>query len=144
MLLIQIKCQYDVLYPIFSINSTRLDFIDAINCSRYSFRKTFQASIITSFNFIKVKYCFTLWYACHVKVSQTFSTGFKFGEQAGHSMTLTFVCRKNAIVSLALYSVQKMVYVNKVIVVEGCGYLEQFDMYDLIMVFLGLSRHQKF
>ena len=74
-------------------------------------------------------------------VSKTFSIGFKFGEHAGHSMTLTFVCRKNAIVSLALYSVQKMVYVNKVI---GCGNLEQFDMHDLIMVFLSSPRHQKF
>ena len=61
-------------------------------------------------------------------VSKTFSIGFKFGEHAGHSTTLTFVCRKNAIV-------------NKVI---GCGNLEQFDMYDLIMVFLSSPRHQKF
>ena len=141
MLLIQIKCQYDVLCPIFSVNSTRLDFIDAINCFKYSFRKTFQASIIIYFSLIRVKYCFTLWYACHVRVSQTFSIGFKFREHAGHSTTLTFVCRKNAIVSLALYSVQKMVYVNKVI---GCGNLEQFDMHDLIMVFLSSHRHQKF
>ena len=74
-------------------------------------------------------------------VSKTFSIGFKFGEHAGHSTTPTFVCRKNAIVSLALYLVQKMVYVNKVI---GCGNLERFDMHDLIMVFLSSHRHQKF
>ena len=46
MLLIQIKCYYDVLYPFFSIISIHqyintIDFVDATNCSKYSFRKIF-------------------------------------------------------------------------------------------------------
>ena len=45
------------------------------------------------------------------------------------------------IINVLDYIINVLESVNKVI---GCGNLEQFDMHDLIMVFLSSPRHQRF